>query len=103
MEPIRQPDPEEGQTIEQAFRAFHELNPHVYDELVVLARGLVRAGRERIGIKMLFEVMRWHYALRTVGDDFKLNNNFHSRYARLIDECEPDLKGVFELRELKAA
>ena len=31
---------------------------------------------------------------------FKLNNNYRSRYARLIMEQEADLEGVFQIREL---
>ena len=35
------------------------------------------------------------------GKDFKLNNNYVSRYARLIMAQEADLEGVFETRERK--
>ena len=93
----------EGETIQQAFDAFHKANPHVYRLLVRLARQSVNNGRRRISIKRLFEVLRENYSVHTTGEDFKLNNNFHSRYARLISENEPDLAGVFETRELKAA
>jgi hypothetical protein len=88
---------------EEAFRLFHAANPEVYDRLVSLARGLVRKGNRRVGIKMLFEVLRWHH-MATAGDadGFKLNNNYHSYYARLIMHREPDLAGVFELRRLNA-
>lgn len=91
------PDP---RTIREAFREFHGKNPHVYDELVTLARGLVRAGHRRIGIGMLFEVLRWQRMLATTGDEFKLNNNYRSRYARLIMYREIDLRYVFETRRL---
>lgn len=86
--------------IREAFLRFHAENPLVYEELVKLARRGKRAGVTRIGIKMLFEVLRWQHALDTAGDDFKLNNNYHSYYARLIMRKEPDLFGIFELRKL---
>lgn len=90
-------------SIQERFEAFHEANPQVYEALVKMARKLVAMGRKKIGIAMLFEVLRWNHAIRTVGDvDFKLNDNFTSRYARLIASQEPDLAGVFELRQLKA-
>lgn len=92
------PSPE--RTIREAFLRFHRENPHVYTELVKLARRAHQAGNRRIGIKMLFEVLRWRHALRTGGDDFKLNNNYHSYYSRLIMAREDDLRGVFELRRL---
>ena len=84
------------------FWAFHRVNPLVYDILVTKARQASKKGFERIGIKMLWEVMRWEIKMRTVDpsqDEFKLNNNYHSYYARLIMFQEPDLKGIFELRD----
>ncbi|MGB5760820.1 MAG: hypothetical protein WBM50_28150 [Acidimicrobiales bacterium] len=85
-------------SIEANFLAFHEANPWVYTALVRLARDM---NRRPIGIGMLFEVIRWQYARATVSDDgLRLNNNFRSRYARLIMEQEPDLAGVFQIREL---
>lgn len=97
------PADEAERTLEERFRAFHEANPQVYAELVRLARDLVAKGHSRFGIGLLFEVLRWQRMLATTGDDFKLNNNWRSRYARLIDRNEPDLAGVFETRELRAA
>lgn len=90
------------QQIEMAFRAFHQKNPDVYAKLVDLARRAKRAGKTNIGIGMLYEVVRWDYYLTTSDDDFKLNNNYRSRYARLIMDAEPDLAGIFHLRELRA-
>lgn len=90
-------------TIQEQFEAFHLANPQVYRLLVAHARELAARGRRRIGIKMLWEVLRWRYML--VADDpsgFKLNNNYTARYARLIAEQEPDLAGLFETRELRA-
>ena len=92
--------PPAGKTIEQAFLDFHRLNPHVYTELVEMARELTHHGIQKTSIKMLFEVLRWKHLLRTRGDTFKLNNNFHSYYARLIMINEPDLQGIFETRQL---
>ena len=44
--------------------------------------------------------------VETTGDeptDFKVNNNFASRYARIIMDNEPDLHGLFELRKIRTA
>lgn len=86
--------------IDRAFAEFHRSNPHVYQRLAEMARQLVARGHKRIGIGMLFEVLRWQSAIETTGDEFRLNNNYRSRYARLLMDREPDLAGVFELREL---
>lgn len=88
-------------TIRSRFRAFHAENPLVYHELVALAKDLRRRGHDRIGIGMLFEVLRWKRMLATRGDEFKLNNDYRSRYARLIMFREPDLRGIFETRRIR--
>ena len=82
------------------FWRFHLENPHVYDTLVSLARSWAKTGREKCGIGMLYEVARWQIAMRTVGEPLKLNNNYRSRYARLIMQREPDLADIFEIRQL---
>ena len=97
-----EPDRPRRRTIAERFDAFHDANPWVYDALVGLARDLVNRGRRRIGIGMLYEVLRWQYYRATTDEasDFKLSNDYRSRYARLIMDNESDLAGVFELREL---
>jgi hypothetical protein len=86
--------------LDREFYDFHAKNPAVYRKLVELARQAKASGRTRVGIGMLYEVVRWHVFLITTDDEYKLNNNHRSRYARLIMEQEPDLAGIFELREL---
>lgn len=87
--------------LERQFGEFHRENPEVYSQLVYLAREARQAGRNRYGIKSLFEIIRWHKAISTEGDDFKLNNNHAPFYARLIMRKEPDLEGFFETRAQK--
>lgn len=89
--------------LSERFTIFHYKNPKVYEMLVRLARRAVATGKQRIGIGMLWEVMRWEMWLETSGDDFKLNNSFRSRYARLIMKTCPDLAEVFETRKLKSS
>lgn len=91
-------------SIQERFAAFHAAHPEVYDELAALARKARRAGRDRLGIGMLWEVLRWERTLRGVEDPsgFKLNDHYRSRYARLLMDREPDLAGLFETRELRS-
>lgn len=93
---------EQEATLQENFERFHTANPYVYEEIVKLVRRAQRAGATRVGIGMVFEVLRWRHTLRTGGDDFKLNNNYRSRYARMIMAKEIDLDGMFEIRELHA-
>jgi hypothetical protein len=99
-QPTQHVGPPPGLTIEEAFEAFHAANPHVYHALVSMAWQAKDRGIRRVGIGMMFEVLRWNHALRTGGDEFKLNNNYRSYYARRIMLDDPRLEGLFETRAL---
>lgn len=88
--------------IQQKFNKFHTKNPIVYRELVRLARVAKVQGLQHYGAKAMLEVLRFNFILKRQGNAFKVNNIFTSRYARLIHKTEPDLRGFFETRKLKA-
>jgi hypothetical protein len=83
------------------FELFHSSNPHVYQALVTLARRFRAKNRSaQTGISMLYEVLRWEYYLATDSeDDYKLCNSYRAFYARLIMQNEPDLEGIFNLKQ----
>lgn len=92
-------------TIQEAFEDFHAENPTVYAALVRLARQAKARGHLRIGIELLFAVLRWERMMGTADpsqDHFKLNDHYTSRYARLIMAREPDLDGLFATRTLRS-
>ena len=93
---------DEMDAIERAFWQFHWSNPDVYDELRKLARTLMNHGRKHYGISALFEVVRYHRALKTTDPVFKLNNNHRALYARLLMEREYELQNFFETRDRPA-
>jgi hypothetical protein len=92
-------------TIQERFEEFHRLNPWVYEAIEKLAADWIGRGRKRLGIGMLWEVLRWQYAMRTqdVSSEFKLNDHYRSRYVRLLLRKHPEWTEVFELRALKSA
>lgn len=96
---LEPPEPS-GQSLQERFEAFHAANPWVYVRLRNMALALVERGHRRIGVKMLMEALRFHTMLRTTGSEWKLNNSFTSRYARMLIENEPALASVIETRVL---
>lgn len=92
----------ETESIADRFEAFHRANPHVFDAIVRVSRNLRDAGARRGGMKMVFERLRWLYALKTGGDAYKLNNDFTALYARKVMDERNDLEGFFRLRVRKA-
>ena len=98
------PVPPQQDTIQHRFEKFHEANPHIYARLVEAARRLKAAGKTKIGIGHLVEdCIRWAEERTNTGETWKISNDYRSRYARLIMRQEPDLNGIFEIRQLEAA
>lgn len=79
------------------FLRFDQRNPHVYENLVALARSFrARRPAQQVGIAMLYEVLRWNYYMNTDSEEtYKLSNDFRAFYARKIMAQELDLAGVF--------
>lgn len=90
-------------TIQERFEDFHGRHPEVYAYLVALCFELQRRGFRHYGVRSLWERARWHFQVeKDLGEEFKLNDHYHSRYARLIMSKHPELNGFFELRELRS-
>lgn len=94
-------------SVDDRFEIFHRANPAVYAELVTLARKVRSGGRSHYSITALAQALRWHRDLvtsdTTKAIPFKIDNDYLSRYARLISEQELDLKDFFEFRQLREA
>ncbi|MFE3196858.1 hypothetical protein [Embleya sp. NPDC059237] len=90
-------------TIQDRFDSFHAANPWVLDALEKLTRDFIAKGHRSIGIGMLFEVLRSHYPTTVRTDEpWRLNNNFRSRYARVIVQRNPEWRPYFHVRTLRA-
>lgn len=101
LEQITRPKVAKSATIQERFEAFNRANPQVYAALQCLAMQMLSSGVRQYGIKGLFEILRWQFALQTKGSPFRLCNDFTSRYARLLVKNNPELDGFFEMRQLR--
>ena len=73
-------------------------NEHIYQQFIDLALQMKRRGRKKWAAKGVIEVIRWHTALHSDGDIFKINNNYAPGLARLAMLEYKELEGFFELR-----
>ena len=87
--------------IDARFQAFHVCNPQVFDLFVKFAEEAHQAG-VKIGAKAIAERIRWECRVITRTADYKINNSFVSRYARLVAKERPHLARLFTLRALKS-
>jgi hypothetical protein len=99
------PGGEPPKTIQQQFEEFHARNPEVLRLLEHFTQQAVDRGRKKLGIRMLWERVRWEVMLSTedVNSDYKINDHYHSRYVRLLIKIHPEWETLFELRKLRAA
>ncbi len=97
------PGPPGGDTLQEKFEEFHALNPWVYERLERLILDMLAKGHQKVGLRMLFEVLRWEHAMSTIDphSKFKLNNNYSPRYARLLISNHVTWADVIETRILK--
>ncbi len=89
--------------IQREFERFHKENPHVLAELEHMAGAWFDKGHPSVSISMLFEALRWLSGIETTGDPYRLNNNYRSRYVRLMIARHPEWEDRFQVRELAAA
>jgi hypothetical protein len=102
LQPLVTPDHEPESSIQDRFEGWSSANPWVLDVLERLVDDWLSAGHSRVGVKQVWEVLRWQYGA-TTGDTFKANNSYTSRAARALIDRRPDLASVIETRELRAA
>ncbi|MCX2949911.1 hypothetical protein V1227_18755 [Lentzea sp. DG1S-22] len=90
-------------TIQERFQQFHLDNPEVFEALERLAGEWFSAGMRKLGVKMLWETMRWERSKAAAPGTFALNDAYTSRYARELVNRHPEWAPYIELRELRAA
>lgn len=90
-------------TIQANFEEFHNANPGVFELFHRFAMQVKNSGRTRYSADAILHRIRWHMDIDTnAADDFKINNNWSSRYARKLMKEHPTVfGGFFEVRELK--
>lgn len=80
-----------------AERFDHE-HPEVMRRLEELAIAAVNAGRRRLSINELFEVVRYEHGLKHADQPFRMNNNYRAFYARQLMARNARLAGMFATR-----
>lgn len=93
-----------GQTIEEAFKEFDTLNPHIYELFKKYLREWYRAnkGQGKTSSKLIINRIRWEVMTTTTAQDFKINDAFTAHYARKFASEHPAFKDIFEYRELRS-
>jgi hypothetical protein len=88
--------------IDNAFQAFHDANPEVWKLFQQFTFLLIDKKFQHYSADAVCHQIRWHTAVVTSDRDFKLNNNFTSRYARLFHKEYPKHSTFFRTRTLNS-
>lgn len=112
-----------GRSIQSDFETFHKDNPEVYELFkrytrqiwnAQIKRGIPR-DTVRTSSKLIINRIRWEVeiaglsggnseenVINGIYDEFKINDAFTSRYARLFAEQHPEYAYIFNLRKLRS-
>lgn len=82
----------------ERFERFHAENPQVYREIVKRCRQWRDVTPGKLGMSLLFGIVRWELALQTKGDPYRINDHYAAYYARLVMWMEDGMEGLFEIR-----
>lgn len=88
--------------IDAEFRAFDRSNPEVFHLYRELAEKIRSQGWTRYSSDAIMHRIRWHFQVEQGARDWKLNDHYTSRYARLLMDIDPTFRGFFETRKLRA-
>ena len=80
---------------------WHLKNPHVYSEIEKAALSVAATGATRYSVWPIIGHLRFMETLRTVGDDFKISNDWQALYARLFLFLHPEHSDLFATKEMK--
>ena len=97
---VTQRRPEAPTSPDERAARFHEANPHVFAELLALARAELDRGEEYIEVNRLFAELR-HRRTPTTGDPYRLNHSYRAFYSRALIAHEPRFDGVIKIRARK--
>lgn len=87
-------------TIQERFEEWIAANPNFWRAFISLSLEMKRQGMAQWGSKAAVEVLRYAAFVQTVGEGFKVPNDFTSRLARKAMHEHAELQGFFETREL---
>lgn len=87
--------------IQRDFDQFHADHPEVFSKFHEYAEELWQRGYRRYSADAILHRIRWHFHIERGNRDWKLNDHFTSRYARLLASTYGKFAGFFEMRRLR--
>ena len=99
LSPIVEPTYTPGMTLDERYAAWREVNGHVIDACEAYASTWLARHRS-VGVKAIFEALRWQSGISESGSVWKLDNRMTSRVARDLLARHPEWEGRIFTRAL---
>jgi hypothetical protein len=88
-------------TQKQEWWKWHKLNPNVYELFKKFTFEAIDKGHTRFSHWLVMNRIRWETSIDTVGDEFKIRNDFIAYYARLFMHEFPEHNEIFAIKKMK--
>jgi len=90
-------------TLKEKFDLWDEENPEVYKLFCKFTLQAAEKGHKRLSAWMIVNRIRWETSVVTVGNDYKVSNDFIALYARKFMQDHPEYDGFFSVKSMKRA
>ena len=84
----------------ERFKKWDKANPKIRPAFEKMAAKIKTDGRKRYSAYDIFSVIRWHRDIKTVGDNFKIHNDYIPIYVRILIHNHREFLGFFVLRPI---
>ena len=88
-------------TLKQQWWLWHKENPEVYELFKKFTFNAIDRGHQKFSHWLIMNRIRWETNIDTVGDEFKIRNDYIAFYARLFMVDYPEHNGIFRIKEMK--
>ena len=88
----------ETSTMKDRWWRWHLKNKHVYDAFEKQVYRAISAGKQKLSAYQIIEWIRWEVYMTTVGDIFRISNDWIPFYARYFVYLHPEHLEVFNFK-----
>ena len=80
---------------------WHKKNPDFFRLFKRFTSEALRNGHQRLSGWFIVNRVRWETTVVTIGDDFKIRNDYIALFTRLYMVCHPEHLGFFRTKKMK--
>lgn len=91
----------EEQTLTEQFDEWIDLNPEFFPLFERFTFELIGSGVKKSSAWLVCNRIRWESTIRTIGNEYKISNDFIGLLSRKFMAQHPEHKGFFTIKQMK--